>query len=299
VRIGIDLGGTKIEVALLNAQNEFLYRYREPTIRGNYADTCQQIVKLIFQLDAQYGVADLPIGIGIPGTIAKQSGLVKNANSTWLNGQPLLADLNRVLDGRVRIANDANCFALSEALFGHAQGAQSVFGVIIGTGCGGGLVFDGQLITGVNGIAGEWGHNPLAWQVCDKIEQSHICYCGQRDCSETFLSGPGWVKRSNQHYQTFWPDAQAIYQAYQQGDRLARAAFADYSKHLAQGLASVINVFDPEVIVLGGGLSQMSALYETVPSLWSNWIFSDCVDTRLVSPKLGDSSGVVGAAYLW
>ncbi|AHF01007.1 fructokinase [Thiomicrospira aerophila AL3] len=296
MNIGIDLGGTKIEIALVNNQHEIIYRYREPTIRGDYASSCQQLIKLIAQVEQLHNLANLPIGIGIPGSIAKQSGLVKNANSTWLNGQPLLADLNRALDGRVRIANDANCFALSEALFGHAKGAETVLGVIIGTGCGAGLVVNGQLIHGLNGIGGEWGHNAMPWvNESDRV----ACYCGLENCIETYLSGPGWLLRSKQRYQLDWSDAKALYTDYQQGGLAAQQAFDDYVVNLAKGLASVINIFDPDVIILGGGLGQMTELYQRVPAIWQNWVFSDLVETRLLAPKLGDSSGVLGAAGLW
>ncbi|SFR51346.1 ROK family protein [Thiomicrospira sp. ALE5] len=296
MNIGIDLGGTKIEIALVNSQHEIIYQYREPTIRGNYADTCQQLIKLIAQVEQTHNLFSLPIGIGIPGSIAKQSGLVKNANSTWLNGQPLLADLNRALGGRVRIANDANCFALSEALFGNAKHAESVFGVIIGTGCGGGLVINGQLINGVNGIGGEWGHNAMPW-----VDDGSLvnCYCGLQNCIETYLSGPGWLARSQRRYGVDWVDAKAIYQDFKQGGVQAQSAFDDYVFNLAKGLASIINIFDPEVIVLGGGLGQMLELYDRVPNVWQNWVFSDQIDTKLIAPKLGDSSGVLGAAGLW
>ena len=228
--------------------------------------------------------------------MSKKTGRVKNANSTWLIGEDLLADLQHRLQRPVKIANDANCFALSEARQGSAFGAQTVFGVILGTGCGGGLVVNGQIINGVNSIAGEWGHNPLPWK--QVIEHEVACYCGQKDCVETFLSGSGLANRyhltNNENI-----NALEIVSKMRHGDEKASKMMQRYYDWLAQGLAAVINLFDPEVIVLGGGLSQIHELYTEVPSRWSRWVFSDEVLTQLKPPQFGDSSGVIGAAWLW
>jgi fructokinase len=231
----------------------------------------------------------------MPGALSRQTGRVKNANSTWLIGKDLLGDLQYALDRPVRIENDANCFTLSEAMDGAGRGAESVFGVIIGTGCGGGLVFRGQIITGVNAIGGEWGHNPLPWSEAE--DELLPCYCGLKGCNETFLSGPGMAKHFAQQTGLNW-SAQQISNAADQGDKRAIAHMERYYHWLAKGLASVINLFDPDVIVLGGGLSNIHSLYEVVPTLWQKWVFSDTVKTQLCPPLFGDSSGVRGAAWL-
>lgn len=294
LHLGIDLGGTKTELIALDAQGRALYRERRPTPQGDYAATVANIVAMVRDAEASLGEQGT-LGLGIPGALSRRTGRVKNANSTWLIGEDLQGDLERELARPVRIENDANCFALSEATDGGGAGAESVFGVIIGTGCGGGLVYRGQVITGINAIGGEWGHNPLPWAAPD--DEPMRCYCGQQGCIETFLSGPGMAR----HFERTSGQAltaKEIAARARQGDAAAQAHLERYATWLAKGLASVINVFDPEVIVLGGGLSNIDMLYARVPQLWGRWVFSDSVDTRLVPPKYGDSSGVRGAAWL-
>lgn len=295
MRFGIDLGGTKIEIVALDNQNHICLRERVLTPKGSYSHTLDAIVSLVLQAESKLGQIG-SVGIGIPGAVSAKTGRVKNANSTWLIGQDLQGDLQNQLKREVRIANDANCFTLSEASQGSAQHAQSVFGVIIGTGCGGGLVVNGQILVGANAIAGEWGHNPLPWRSDQDLPID--CYCGQQDCIETFLSGSGLAQR----YVLEMGEecsAQQVVNLMRQGYPPAVQMMARYYNWLAKGLASVINVFDPEVIVLGGGLSQVDELYTEVPKRWSKWVFSDQVVTELKPPMHGDSSGVIGAAWLW
>ncbi|MBI2188537.1 MAG: ROK family protein [Acidobacteria bacterium] len=295
MRIGIDLGGTKIEAVALDGSRE-LARRRLDTPRGDHAATIDAVVGLVRHLEAELGQS-ASVGIGIPGTMSPATGLVKNANSVWLIGRPLQTDLERRLDRPIRMANDANCFAVSEAADGAAAGAEVVFGVILGTGTGGGIVVRGQIVVGVNAVAGEWGHNPLPWPADDE-RPGPACYCGRRGCIETFLSGPGLqadYARSTGETRT----AAEIAEQAAAGDRGASAALERYEGRLARGLASIINVLDPDVIVLGGGLSNIDRLYTSVPRLWSPYVFSDTVATRLVKARHGDSSGVRGAAWLW
>ncbi|SIN77720.1 N-acetylglucosamine kinase [Sulfurivirga caldicuralii] len=294
LHLGIDLGGTKTELIALNAQGRELYRERRPTPQGDYAATVANIVAMVRDAEVSLGEQGT-LGLGIPGALSRRTGRVKNANSTWLIGEDLQGDLERDLARPVRIENDANCFALSEATDGGGAGAESVFGVIIGTGCGGGLVYRGQIITGINAIGGEWGHNPLPWAALE--DEPMPCYCGQQGCIETFLSGPGMAR----HFERTSGQAltaKEIAARARQGDAPAQAHLERYATWLAKGLASVINVFDPAVIVLGGGLSNIPMLYARVPQLWARWVFSDSVETRLVPPQYGDSSGVRGAAWL-
>src|SRR6185312_5085235 len=283
-RIGIDLGGSKIEAALFDRAGTVLDRRRIATPSGDYAATVAAIAGLVATIESEAGLR-ATVGIGIPGTIAARTGLVKNANSTCLIGRPLGRDIMAALDREVRFANDANCFALSEATDGAAAGCAAVFGAILGTGVGGGIVIDGRIVTGVNAIGGEWGHNPLP---------GPPCYCGRRGCIETFLSGPGLA--ADHGGGLTGPE---IVGAASAGDAAAQASLARYAERLARALASVINILDPEAIVLGGGLSQIEALYDEVPRLWRRWVFSDDIATRLLPPKHGDSSGVRGAAWLW
>ncbi len=293
LRIGIDLGGTKTEaIAIDRRDGRELARLRVPTEQGRYDGTLTTIAGLVNGLESRLGATGT-VGIGIPGAISPASGLVKNANSTWLIGRPLDRDLERVLKRPVRIANDADCFALSEATDGAGAGAAIVFGVILGTGVGGGLVANGRLLAGPNAIAGEWGHNPLPWPTDDE-RPGPPCYCGRSGCIETFLSGPGLAR---DHGGTI--GAAEIAAAAKGGDAAAEAALVRYERRLARALASVINILDPHVVVLGGGLSGMERLYRTVPALWGDYVFSDRVDTRLSPPRHGDSSGVRGAAWLW
>ena len=293
MRIGIDVGGTKIEAIGLASDGTIRARRRIDAPRGDYERTVKTLVDLVEAIELDTGERG-SVGLGIPGTISPATGWIKNANSTWLNGQPLDRDLSRALNRPVRLANDANCFALSEATDGAAAGAGVVFGVIIGTGCGGGVVVHGRLLTGANAVAGEWGHNGLPWP--DESEwPGPPCYCGRQGCIETFLSGRGMQAAYGESSLT----AREIAESAAKGDARAAAAIERYATRLAKGLASVINVLDPDVVVLGGGLSNIDALYERVPQLWRDWVFSDRVDTRLVRARHGDSSGVRGAAWLW
>lgn len=294
MKVGIDLGGTKIEIAVLDDANQLVLRERVATPQGNYVATCDAIIALVNQVRQQFGHFD-GLGIAIPGAVSKKTGRIKNANSTCLIGQDLQGDLQKALGIDVVLANDANCLALSESADGAAAGADVVFAVIIGTGCGGGLVVNGQIINGVNAIAGEWGHNPLPWLKVDT--KSFECYCGLTDCIETFLSGPGLAARF-QARTGCAVTAQSLSALAEQGDTDAQAMLEIYAGWMARALASVINVVDPDVIVLGGGLSNIDMLYQRVPQLWQQWVFSDQVETRLVPAKWGDSSGVRGAAWL-
>ena len=295
-RIGIDLGGTKIEAAVLGDDGAVRARRRVATPRDDYAATLRSIAALVEDLEAEMGSAAV-VGVGMPGTISPATGLVKNANSVWLNGHPLAEDLRRLLPRPLRFANDANCFALSEAVDGAAAGAGAVFGVIVGTGTGGGVVVHGRIWTGPNAIAGEFGHNPLPWPNLDEGPGPQ-CYCGQTGCIETYLSGPG-LSRDHERTTGQSLDAAGIAVRAASGDVAAEATLRRYEDRMARALASVVNVLDPDVVVLGGGLSNLSRLYVTVPRLWTRYVFSDRVDTRLVSPRHGDSSGVRGAAWLW
>ncbi|MCG6966076.1 MAG: ROK family protein [Chromatiaceae bacterium] len=294
-RIGIDLGGTKIEGIVLERDGRISIRERATTPAGDYPATLAVIVALVQRLEQQRG-QQCSIGVGTPGALSPHSGLLRNANSTCLNGQALDRDLAERLGRPVRIANDADCFALSEASDGAASDAASVFGVIVGTGTGGGIVVHGRLLDGPNRIAGEWGHNPLPWPADDE-RPGPACYCGRNGCIETFLSGPGLAF----DYRPGAPklSAKQIAQRAADGEAAAEACLARYEDRMARGLASVINILDPEVIVLGGGLSNIQRLYRNVPRLWPRYIFSDVVRTRLVPPAHGDSSGVRGAAWLW
>jgi fructokinase len=304
LRIGIDLGGTKTEGIVLDEQGREAHWLRVQSPRHDYEATLRTIAELVAALAASTHVSPYaPVGIGTPGAISPATGVIKNANSTWLNGRPLLADLERVLERPVRIANDADCFALSEATDGAAAGAASVFGVIVGTGTGGGIVINQRLCSGPNAIAGEWGHNMLPWPRDDEWP-GPPCYCGRTACIETFLSGPGLERDYASTTDARNADGRAltaleICQLAEQGDAQADAALARYEHRMARGLAGVINVLDPHVIVLGGGMSNVKRLYQNVPRLWTEFVFSDRVDTRLVPPVHGDSSGVRGAARLW
>jgi len=292
VRIGVDVGGTKIEAIALLDDGREIGRRRVPTPRGDYEATLDAIADLVSGLEGTSGARG-SVGVGIPGAISPATGLVKNANSTWLIGRPLAADLPRKLDRPIRFENDANCFALSEATDGAAAGAGGVFGVILGTGVGGGFVIDGRVIVGANAIAGEWGHNPLPAPT-DEERPGPACYCGRRGCIETFLSGPGLTADYDGA-----TAADAIVRRASAGDAAAEMAMRRYEERLARALASVINVLDPDAIVLGGGLSNVERLYASVPALWTAHVFSDRVATKLVCAKHGDSSGVRGAAWLW
>ncbi len=295
VRIGVDLGGTKIEAAVVAENGDMSLRRRTATPRDDDEATLGAIVGLVSELETDLG-RTTTVGIGMPGTISPASGLVKNANSVWLNGRPLDRDLTDRLRRPLRFANDANCFALSEARGGAASGAAIVFGVIVGTGTGGGVVVNGRVLTGLNAVAGEWGHNPLPWPGPDELP-GLSCYCGLRGCIETFLSGPGLARDYAGNGHTLSP-AEIVERA-SHGEAAADATLRRYEDRMARSLASIINVLDPDVIVLGGGMSNIGRLYENVPRSWGRYVFSDRVDTRLVPPRFGDSSGVRGAAWLW
>ena len=295
MRIGIDLGGTKIEGIALGDEGAELARHRIPT-PGSYAATLQAIVSVVARLEHETGERGT-VGIGTPGAISPATGLIKNANSTALNGRPLDRDLSAVLGREVRLANDANCFALSEAVDGSGAGYATVFGVILGTGVGGGIVVGGRILDGPNAIGGEWGHNTLPWPSPEEWP-GPPCYCGRTGCIETFLSGPGFARDHNEATGLAL-DARQIEAAAVAGEAEAEAAFQRYEERLARGLAGVINILDPAAIVLGGGMSNLSRLYESVPRLWQPRVFSDRVDTALLPPRHGDSSGVRGAAWLW
>jgi predicted NBD/HSP70 family sugar kinase len=293
IRIGVDLGGSKIEIAALDAAGVFLLRKRIASPATSYEAIVEAIARLIEDAERELG-ARCPVGIGTPGSISRATGLLKNSNTVCLNGRPLRADLEARLGRAIRIANDANCFALSEAIDGAAAGASVVFGVILGTGVGGGIVVDGRVLDGPNGIAGEWGHNPLPLPQAEDLPLP-ACYCGRAGCIETYLSGPGMSADHERHGGERLP-AHAIAAS---GAPACRATLDRYCERLARALATIVNVLDPEVIVLGGGLSNIDALYEEVPRRWGRYVFSDTIATRLVKHRHGDSSGVRGAAFLW
>jgi fructokinase len=295
-RIGVDLGGTKIEAIALSASGSILGRRRVATPKGNYQAIVRAIVDIVSAIEKELGGSGT-VGVGTPGAISPATGLIKNANSTVLIGHALDKDLSLALDREVRLSNDANCFALSEAVDGAGAGAEIVFGVIIGTGTGGGIAIRGKILTGVNAIAGEWGHNPIPWRRQEELP-GPPCYCGRKGCLETFLSGPGlsrdFLDAMGTHFEP--PEIVRLAEA---NDQAAEACLSRYEERLARGLAHVINILDPDIIVLGGGMSNIQRLYERVPRLWDQYVFSDRVDTKLVRPAHGDSSGARGAAWLW
>ncbi len=295
LRLGIDLGGTKIEGLVLDGEGTELVRERVATPAGDYPATLQTLADLVGRLEARVGCR-CRVGIGMPGAFSRVTGRVKNSNSVCLNGQPLRQDLETLLQRPLRFANDADCFTLSEATDGAARHAAVVFGVILGTGTGGGICVDGKLLAGPNAITGEWGHNPLPWPQADELP-GRACYCGKPGCIETWLSGPGLEQdyRENSARDLAAP---AIIEAAGSGDVVAQATVDRYVDRLARALAGVINILDPDSIVLGGGLSNTALLYAAVPARWGRYVFSDSVETRLVPAKYGDSSGVRGAAWL-
>jgi fructokinase len=299
-RIGIDLGGTKIAAAAIDAAGAVAASRRITTPADDYDATVAAVAGLVAALENEIGTR-ASVGIGIPGTIAAETGLVKNANSTWLIGRPLARDVEVALGREIRFANDANCFALSEAIDGAASGFGTVFGVILGTGVGGGIVTGGRLLVGANAIAGEWGHNPLPARRAEELP-GPPCYCGRSGCIETFLSGPGLaadhLRHAGRHGGTplTGPEIAAGARA---GQADCRATIERYVERLGRGLATVINLLDPDAIVLGGGLSSLAILYEEVPRSWGRYVFSDTIVTRLLAPLHGDASGVRGAAWLW
>ncbi|MGZ8218028.1 ROK family protein [Methylomagnum sp.] len=296
LRLGIDLGGTKIELIALDPSGRELLRRRAPTPQGDYAGTLATIRDLVAFAETELGRRGT-LGIGTPGAMSRATGRLKNSNSVCLNGQPIVEDLQKLLERPVRVANDADCFALSEATDGAAAGQGVVFGVILGTGVGGGVIVHGRPLQGPNAIAGEWGHNPLPWPQPDELP-GPACYCGHSGCIETFLSGPGLARDYATHkgHELAGPDIVARAAA---GDADCEATLRRYDDRLARALAHVLNILDPDAVVLGGGLSNCARLYETVPKLWGRYVFSDRVDTLLLPPRHGDSSGVRGAAWLW
>jgi fructokinase len=295
-RIGVDLGGTKIEIAALDPAGAIRYRNRVATPAGDYDATLDAIARLVEGAERELNARGT-LGIATPGARSLATGLIKNANSTCLNGRPLKEDLERRLDREIRIANDANCFALSEAVDGAGRDAEVVFGVILGTGVGGGVVVHQRILTGANAIAGEWGHNPLPLPA-PHDHPLPLCYCGRRGCVETYLSGPG-LAADLAHVTGDRIAANEITRRAAAGDAACQAALDRYEERLARALATVINVLDPDVIVLGGGLSNVARFYDEVPALWKPHVFSDEVRTRLLPPAHGDASGVRGAAWLW
>lgn len=296
MRIGIDLGGTKIEAVALMPDGSERSRRRRPTPNGDYHGIMQVVADLVGEIESDVGTKG-SIGIATPGSISPHSGVMRNSNSTVLNGMPFDRDLSDFIGREVRTANDANCFVLSEAVDGAAAGAGAVFGVIIGTGVGGGLVVDRKLLNGHNGIGGEWGHNPIPFPIDPKTPARH-CFCGRINCQEQFLSG-GALAREHQERTGTAMNASAIADAAVRGDLAARQSLDLYADRLAQALAVVVNIFDPDAIVLGGGVSNVSQLYEELPALLNRYAFSDKITTPVLRAMHGDSSGVRGAAWLW
>jgi len=296
MRIGVDVGGTKIEALALDDAGQELARYRVDTPRGDYDGTLAAIAGLVHRLEAEAGAMGT-VGAGIPGSVRRANGLVKNANSTWLNGRPLPVDLSRLLGREVRVANDANCLAVSEATDGAARGFSVVFGVILGTGCGGGVAFHGQVHAGPNGVGGEWGHNPLPWAKPDEMP-GPLCYCGKHGCMEMWLSGTA-IARDFLEVTGKSLTTREIAALEATGAVQAVAAFERHLDRLGRGLAQVVNVLDPDVIVFGGGVSRVGRLYEGLPERVRPYVFGGEFDTPLVPAMYGDSSGVRGAAWLW
>jgi len=299
LRIGIDLGGTKTEIIALDSDGRERVRRRLPTPRDDYDAILQMVAQLVTEAERECGVAagEASIGIGTPGSLSRATGLLRGSNSVCLNGMPVKRDLESRLGRTIVLANDANCFALSEATDGAGRGAGIVFGVILGTGVGGGIVVNDRVLEGRNAISGEWGHNPLPWPNDDE-RPGAACFCGQHGCIETWLSGPGLVRDHNAHGVGETLAAETIVARAHDGDSACDATLVRYENRLARALAHVINIVDPDVIVLGGGLSNVDRWYKSVPRLWTRWVFSDRVDTELVPHVHGDSSGVRGAAWL-
>lgn len=296
LRLGVDLGGTKIEIIALDATGRELLRRRIATPQGDYTATVGAVAALVESAENELGRRG-SVGIGIPGAESMVDGRIKNANSNCLNGKPLRRDLQTLLQREIRMENDANCLALSEAVDGAGAGAQIVFAVILGTGTGGGLAVHGRVLTGANRIAGEWGHNPLPYPEEDLLPPPR-CYCGRQGCIETWLSGPGMAADHARRSGEALLPPEIVARA-ERGDAVCEGTLQRYERRLAKALALVINIVDPEVVVLGGGLSNVERLYRNVPVLWKDYIFSDAVRTRLLRNVHGDSSGVRGAAWLW
>jgi len=296
MKIGIDLGGTKIEGIALSKTGDELFRHRVSTPQGDYQGTLQSIADLVIKIEAAVEKKG-SIGLCTPGSLSPVTGLMRNSNSVCMNGKPVLADLQDLLQKEIRIANDANCFALSEAVDGAAKDAAVVFGVIIGTGTGAGIVIDKKVLLGANAIAGEWGHNPLPWRRDMELPGAE-CYCGKLGCIETWLSGPAIV-RDHELHNNEYIDAETLDSKARFANDEADETLQRYENRMARSLAHVINILDPDVIVLGGGMGNIKRLYKNVPEIWGDYVFSDVVNTKLVAPLHGDSSGVRGAAWLW
>jgi fructokinase len=295
-RIGVDFGGTKIEVMAMDSDGRVLACHRTPTPRFDYEGSVRAVTEQVERIEREVGRMGT-VGMAIPGTISAKTGLVKNANSTWLNGKPFDRDLSEALEREVRIANDANCLAVSEATDGAGAGKHLVFAVILGTGCGGGIALDGSVHNGMNGVAGEWGHNPLPWQTAEEYP-GPPCYCGRQGCIETWISGTG-LAADYQRATEVKLAGPEIFARASAGEPSAAAALARYEHRLARSLAMIVNLLDPDVIVLGGGLSQIERLYKNVPPLIREYVFGKEADTPILPPKHGDSSGIRGAAWLW
>jgi fructokinase len=293
-KMGIDLGGSKTEVIVLDPDQRPVYRERVATPAGSYAEILTLLADLVNGIQTELEV-DMSVGVGIPGAISPRSGLLRNSNTVCMNGQPFLSDLQDRLEREIRIENDANCFALSEALGGAAQDCSIVFGVIIGTGTGGGLVIDGKLVNGPHSISGEWGHNPLPWLRSE--EGTPACYCGKTACIETFLSGRGFAHNYKARSGNSLSSEEIIAAA--AGDTSCATMLDLYHDQMARALAHVINILDPHAIVLGGGMSNIDSIYREVPRLLRNYVFSDFVETPILQAERGDASGVYGAALLW
>lgn len=296
MRIGIDLGGTKIEALAIDMDGKELVRHRVDTPQGDYDATVASMAALVQRIEREMG-RTATVGAGIPGCISHVTGVVKNANSTWLNGKPLDKDLCKAMDREVRVANDANCLAISEATDGAAAGKRLVFGVILGTGCGGGIAINGQVHNGPNSIAGEWGHNPLPWMSPEELP-GPACYCGKRGCLETWISGTG-VSQDHKRVTGRELTTREIVAASEAGDPDAVATVNRFEDRLARGLAHVIDLLDPDMLVFGGGLSKVQQLYRNLPKILPRYVFGREVATPIVQAKFGDSSGVRGAAWLW
>ncbi len=296
IRIGVDFGGTKIEAAALAPDGAFAARVRRQT-PGAYAPALEVVRELVAEVERLTGVSGATVGFGVPGSISPKTGRMRNANSVWLNDQPFQADLEAALGRPVRLENDANCFALSEAICGSGRGAQVVFGAILGTGCGGGVVVRGHTVEGVNKIGGEWGHTPLPWP-SDAEHNAHACWCGRGNCLETWISGTAFRR----DYEAATGEAltgEVIVERARAGDVPARDALARYGDRLGRGLAVICDLIDPDVVVLGGGMSNVAELYDLVPPVAARYAFTDVFATRIVKARHGDSSGVIGAAWLW
>ncbi len=296
ITIGIDLGGTKIEGIAFSHTGEELFRHRIATPQGNYIAILQTIAELVNLIEKTAGETGT-VGICTPGSLSPATGLMRNSNSVCMNGKAVFTDLREILKREIRIANDANCFALSEATDGVAKHAGVVFGVIIGTGTGAGIVIKKKILSGANAIAGEWGHNPLPWPQAEELPGGE-CYCGKHGCIETWLSGPGMIRDHSLHNNTLSNPETLVIQALA-GDKTAELTLQRYENRMARSLAQVINILDPDAIVLGGGMGNIQRLYKNVPQRWEDYIFSDRVTTQLLAPAYGDSSGVRGAAWLW